>query len=106
MSNPALVAPRPASVNTFDRPTSQIRGSIHHSLSVRGAGARRAVSTATRHKKQVPGAPKDVKDALDKLGIGSPKMNGSALKTFSKPPSNKPDLQCVMIKFAFVRQAD
>jgi hypothetical protein len=91
MSNPALVAPRPTSVATFERSKLDNRGSIHHSLSVRSAGARRAVSATTRQKKKVPGAPRDVKDALDRLGIGSPKMNGSTLKSLSKPLSNKPE---------------
>ena len=40
-------------------------------------------------RKRVPGVPRDVKDALDRLGIGSPKMNGSSLKTSLKSPSNK-----------------
>lgn len=99
MSNPALVNPRPASVNTLERPTpeNRNRGTIHHSLSVRSAGARRAVSATTRQKKKVPGAPRDVKDALDRLGIGNPKMNGSTLKSFSKPPSNKSESPCVMV---------
>jgi len=91
MSNPALVAPRPASVNTFERSTSENRGSLHNSLSVRSVGTRRAVSGASRQRRKVPGAPRDVKDALDRLGVGSPKMNGSTLKAFSKSPSNKPE---------------
>ncbi|KAF9653374.1 hypothetical protein BDM02DRAFT_3135554 [Thelephora ganbajun] len=80
MSNPALAALRPASVNTVERSTSSNHGSIHHALSVRSGGARRAVSATTKQKK-VPGAPREVKDALDRLGIGRPKLNGSTLKT-------------------------
>ena len=91
MSNPTLVAPRPASVNTFDRPTPANHGSIHHALSVRSNGPRRAVSAAAKPKKRVPGAPREVKDALDRLGIGSPKLNGSTLKTSFKSPSSKPE---------------
>ena len=90
MSNPALVAPRPPSVKTFDRSTSVGRGSIHHTLSVRSSGPRRVVSATTKVKK-VPGAPKEVKDALDRLGIGSPKSSGSSLKTSFKSPSSKPE---------------
>lgn len=105
MSNPALVAPRPASVNALGRPTSGDRGSIHHSLSVRSAGARRAVSS-TRQRKKVPGAPRDVKDALDRLGIGSPKTNGSSLRTLSKPPSNKSESPYVVILFFSTRLAN
>jgi hypothetical protein len=103
MSNPALVAPRPSSVNTFERLALENRGSIQHSLSMRSIGARRAVSATTRQKKKVPGAPRDVKDALDRLGIGSPKMNGSTLKTLSKPPSNKSESPCVVILFISTR---
>ena len=91
MSNPALVAPRPSSVNTFERPTSVNHGSTHNALSVRSNGPRRVVSATTKPKKRVPGAPREVKDALDRLGIGSPKLNGSALKTSFKSPSNKPE---------------
>ena len=89
MSNPALVAPRPSSVNTLDRSTSVNHGSIHNALSVRSNGTRRAVSATTKPKKKVPGAPRDVKDALDRLGIGSSKMNGSTLKASLKSTSNK-----------------
>ena len=89
MSNPALVTPRPSSVKTFDRQTSVNRGPSPNTLSVRSSGPRRAVSATMRPKKRVPGAPREVKDALDKLGIGSPKMNGSSLKTSLKSPSNK-----------------
>jgi len=91
ISNPTLVAARPASVNTLEGPTAENRVSINHSLSVRSAGARRAVSTATRRKKKVPGAPQDVKEALDRLGIGNQKTNGGTLRTLSRPPSNKPE---------------
>lgn len=89
MSNPALVAPRPSSINTFDRPTSVNQGTIHNALSVRSSGVKRAVSATTKPKKRIPGAPKEVRDALDRLGIGSPKLNGSMLKTSFKSPSNK-----------------
>jgi len=89
MSNPALVTPRPSSVNTFDRSTSMNRGSVHNALSVRSAGTRRVVSATAKQKMKVPGAPGEVKDALDRLGIGSPKMNGSTLKTSLKSHSNK-----------------
>jgi len=88
MSNPALVAPRPASLKTFDRSNSVNRGSIHNALSVRSGGPRRIASATTKPKK-VPGAPGEVKDALDRLGIGSPKVNGSTLKASLKSPSNK-----------------
>ena len=88
MSNPNLVAPRPQSVNTLDRSTSINRGSTRNALSVRSGGARRAVSATTKPKR-VPGAPREVKDALDRLGIGSPKLNGSTLKSSLKSPSNK-----------------
>lgn len=99
MSNPALVAPRPSSVNTFDRTTSVNLGSTHNTLSVRSGMPRRAVSTTTRSKKRVPGAPREVKDALDKLGIGSPKMNGSSLKASLKSPSNKSESPCDLFIF-------
>lgn len=89
MSNPALVAPRPSSINTFDRPTSVNQGSIHNALSLKSGGPRRAVSATVKSRKRVPGAPREVKDALDRLGIGSPKLNGSALKTSFKSPSSK-----------------
>ena len=89
MSNPSLATPRPPSVKTFDRRTSVNRGSVHNTLSVRSGGPRRAVSATSKPKKRVPGAPREVKDALDRLGIGSPKMNGSSLKTSFKSPSNK-----------------
>ena len=89
MSNPALVAPRPASVNTVDRPTLAGRGSTHNTLSVRSGGPRRVASATTKTKKRVPGAPREVKDALDRLGIGSPKLNGSTLRTSLKSPSNR-----------------
>lgn len=89
MSNPNLVTPRPSSVNTFDRSNSVNHGSIRSPLSVRSGAARRAVSTTTKPKKRVPGAPREVKDALDKLGIGSPKTNGSASKSSLKSPSNR-----------------
>lgn len=91
MSNPNLVPPRPQSVNTVDRSTSVNRGSIHHALSVRSSGARRAVSATTKPRKRVPGAPREVKDALDRLGIGNPKVNGSAMKSSLKSPSSKPE---------------
>ena len=106
MSNPSLVAPRPASVTTLERPTPGNRGSIHHSLSVRSAGARRAVSATTRQKKRVPGTPRDVKDTLDRLGIGSPKMNGSTLRTLSKPPSTKFESPYAATPFVSVRWAN
>ena len=95
MSNPALVTPRPSSVNTFERPVPENRSSIHHSLSVRSAGPRRVASATTRQKKRIPGAPRDVRDALDRLGIGSPKMNGSTLKTLSRSPLAKSETPCV-----------
>lgn len=91
MSNPALVTPRPASVNTIERKTSMNHGSIHGTLSVRSGGARRVVSATAKPKKRVPGAPGEVKDALDRLGIGSPKLNGSTLKTSVKSPLSKPE---------------
>ena len=103
MSNPALVGPRPASVTTLERPTPE---TIRHSPSVRSVGARRAVSAAAGQKKKVPGAPQDVKDALDRLGIGSPKVNGSMLKTMSKPPSTKAESPCVVTLFASPRRAN
>lgn len=101
VSNPALVTPRPKSANAFGRRTPENGGSVHHSLSVRSAGSRRAVSATTRRKK-VPAVPKDVKDTLDRLGIGSPKLNGSRLKTLSKLSSTKPELPCVSILFVFI----
>jgi hypothetical protein len=87
-SNPALVISRSASVNNFDRPTPVNHGSVHHALSVRSGGPRRAVSARTKPKRRAPGAPGEVKDALDRLGIGNPK-NGSTLRTSFKSPSNK-----------------
>ena len=104
MSNPALVAPRPSSVNTFERLALENRVSLQHSLSVRSAGGRRAVSATTRQKKKVSGSPRDVKDALDRLGIGSPKMNGSSLKTLSRSPLNKPESPYVVILFVPAQQ--
>lgn len=99
MSNPTLVAPRPASVNTLDRSTSVNHGSVHNALSVRSSGPRRVVSATTKQKKRVPGAPGEVKDALDRLGIGSPKLNGSTLKTSFKSPSNRSESPYGFYKF-------
>jgi hypothetical protein len=99
MSNPTLVAPRPSSVNTFDRPTRANHGSIQHTRSVRSSGPRRVASTAAKEKRRVPGAPREVKDALDRLGIGSPKLNGSALKTSFKLPSSKPESPYAFYEF-------
>ena len=104
-SNPALVAPRPASVNTLERPTSENRDSLHHSLSVRSVGPRRVVSATTKQKK-VPGAPKDVKDALDRLGIGSSKMNSSTLRSLSRSPLNKSESPYDLILFVGGRCID
>jgi hypothetical protein len=96
MSNPALV-PRPSSVKTFEHTTPEGHESLRHSVSVRSAGTRRVVSAATRQKKKVPGAPRDVKDALDSLGIGSPKMNKGTLRSLSRSPLNKPESPCAAI---------
>ena len=104
MSNPALVAPRPSSVKTFEHPTSEGHVSLHHAVSVRSGGTRKAVSATTRQKKKVPGAPRDVKDALDRLGIGSPKMNGGTLRTLSRSPLNKPESLYVVILFVANRR--
>ena len=63
---------------------------------------RRVVSATTRQTKKVPGAPRDVRDALDRLGIGSPKTNGTMTKPLSRLSSNKPESPWVAILILFV----
>lgn len=89
MSNPALVN-RPASISTLDNDSSFIvpEANSHH-LQVNMP--RTKPRGNIQQKKKLPG---DVRDALDKLGIGDGvKMAGSALK--SSFPLQKIQSRCV-----------
>ncbi|KAL0949391.1 hypothetical protein HGRIS_009455 [Hohenbuehelia grisea] len=79
MSNPALV--RPSSISTLDH-TSSIAGESRHYLQSRPR------SRSAPKKKAIPSKPGEVKDVLNRLGIG--KQNGSLLKS-SFPALPKPD---------------
>ena len=76
MSNPALVH-KPASISTLDHPSSFVTQEVIQlgmpQPRSRGNG---------KQKSKLRTAPGDVRDALDRLGIGSgPRANGSAFKS-------------------------
>ena len=94
MSNIALNSARPSSIRTLDPPTA---------TSTR-LEDRPDLTRSRSHNRTIKSSPSDVRDVLNKLGVG--KYNGSSLLKASFPALRKPDARCVLCLhkvFIFIR---
>lgn len=85
MSNLALNSTRPSSIRTLDQPSSP---SIH-------ANDRPMLTRSRTQSRTIKSAPSDVRDVLNKLGVG--KQKGSSLLKASFPALQRPDARCASV---------